>query len=125
MDIQQLQDLALAQEQIIQKLVNAGKGMLDHYNNGTTDDSDSNRPCRRMIAAIENSRKLKGEEVSQLDIDGWIKWEGGPCPFAPGICVEVKFRNGRTYSKMQAVHWNWEDATTEYSIVAYRVIEEN
>lgn len=56
----------------------------------------------------------------QADADGWIPWEGGARPVAPGTEVEARLRDGSTIiTTADRLHWDhwkvWSD------IIAYRI----
>jgi hypothetical protein len=58
--------------------------------------------------------------------DGWIEWGGGECPIPKARQGEyqIRFRNGifgRSES-MMARDWSWRDSSSDYSIVAYRLL---
>jgi len=50
----------------------------------------------------------------------WIGWNGGECPVAGGITVDVRTWSGcgRTY---RADKMNWDDDTAQNHVIAYRV----
>jgi len=54
----------------------------------------------------------------------WIEWKGGECPVAPDTRVEVRLRNGDSYSHASAGWWvwKWRDLKDTHDIVAYRVL---
>jgi hypothetical protein len=37
----------------------------------------------------------------------WIKHDGGPCPVAGDVVVDVKFRSGEVVEKSAAYGWDW------------------
>ena len=62
---------------------------------------------------------------AKVDEDGWIIWEGGECPVAEGVFVNVKFLNGeKNFDPIPAEEWDWSHGDSEgYDIIAYRVLK--
>ncbi|WP_075881472.1 hypothetical protein [Vreelandella massiliensis] len=58
------------------------------------------------------------------DDDGWIDWNGGECPLPDGHPVEVKHRNGLTYTEKCGEYHShsWSHMDHKGDIIAYRPI---
>lgn len=79
--------------------------------------------------AEEYARAVEAEPGSDaLEIpEGFTKWEGGPCPVADDVRIEVVFRNGlRTTDLAEAYSMDgvscWVHERDEHDIIAYRVL---
>jgi len=76
---------------------------------------------------METCPDCDGEEPPAAALsDGWIEWSGGECPIPKARQGEyqIRFRNGifgRSES-MMARDWSWRDSSSDYSIVAYRLL---
>lgn len=60
--------------------------------------------------------------------DGWLEWRGGECPVPARTEVEVRFRNGETRRSCRPTDRNWGyigRPSSDWDIVAYRIVEEN
>ena len=55
--------------------------------------------------------------------DGWTKWEGGECPVADGVVVEVRCRDTRTAQLYSPRQFRWRHEQNMFDIVAYRIME--
>lgn len=56
--------------------------------------------------------------------EGWIEWDGGDCPVATDVRVDVKFRDGTDdLSGESADTWGWDHSYGSQDIVAYRVVK--
>ena len=68
------------------------------------------------------------EQFNQVTLMNWIPWKGGECPVPKDTLVEVKRRNGETYSR-PAGCLDWKHSKGPYSsnkpyssdIIAYRI----
>ena len=74
---------------------------------------------RKAIALIE----AKFSELRAPEEPEWIEWNGGECPVAPEMRVELKFRVHGTHIMpyyADALRWNHENNGGD--ILAYRVL---
>ncbi len=56
--------------------------------------------------------------------DGWIKWQGGECPFtAVDVKVGLRFRDGREAETMLIRTYRWQHIGAHDDIIAYRIIQ--
>ena len=55
--------------------------------------------------------------------DGWIEWAGGECPVDGELMVEPKLRKGSILSCDPAFRWSGEHSSSDYDIIAYRVVK--
>ena len=55
--------------------------------------------------------------------DGWTAWEGGECPVAEGVVVEVRYRDTRTAQLYSPRQFRWRHEQNMFDIVAYRIVE--
>ena len=53
---------------------------------------------------------------------GWIRWEGGQCPVAPDVMIEMEFHGGGKIVSTKPWDWDWEHDGDEGDIVAYREV---
>lgn len=67
--------------------------------------------------------------LTAVDADGWIKWEGGECPVAPGTLLDVRHRSGFEAMRCRAgrsyaTRRHWLDESSDADIIAYRLSKE-
>lgn len=93
-------------------------------------EKDELESMRDDLLELEVLREEKAEaetdDITDCDVkteDGWIAWNGGPCPVSRDTRVEVKFADGNTQPAL-AVRWIWTHSGELDDIVAYRVLEE-
>lgn len=58
--------------------------------------------------------------------DGWIEWEGGECPVAPGTIVETRYRNGNMGIARAARKFDWNHAggiDGAWDIMFFRIVK--
>lgn len=74
---------------------------------------------KAAIAAVEQPAYAPAAE-------GWIEWNGGECPVAECVLVNVKFANGEEQDALvPAGEWDWSHGNCGgYDIIAYRVVQE-
>lgn len=54
---------------------------------------------------------------------GWTKWEGGECPVAEWVVVEVRYRDTRTARLYSPRQFRWRHEQNMFDIVEYRILE--
>lgn len=80
-----------------------------------------------VLSRLEMDVEVETVASPEPDADGWIQWNGGPCPIRdiqPGR-AEAKFRCGKT-SFLTASNYYWDDEVWSHDdyyldIVAYRI----
>lgn len=62
--------------------------------------------------------------TDEMKADGWIEYDGGPCPVPPDTRIKVKFLNGlSSLASAKASWWLWEQPREQgYLIIAYKVV---
>jgi len=55
--------------------------------------------------------------------EGFIDWQGGPCPVDSGTFVDVMFSDRSVTTNMRAGELDWQRTNHPGDIIAYRVIE--
>ena len=53
----------------------------------------------------------------------WIEWNGGECPVAGDVVVDVKRRDGQVSQADQFSEWRWSHWPDPSDIVAYRLVD--
>lgn len=76
-----------------------------------------------LRAIADKLDTLNNVNTDEEIADDWVAWEGGTCPTADSVLLEVKYRNGLT-SQGEAWGWLWGHQDKPYDIVAYRVIND-
>lgn len=116
----------------------AGMFMFEHAKDSTDAGAKRYSDAAAAIAAVEQPAPAPTSTLDQLNeiaklrgyspdwaakvlaargahvapaADGWIEWNGG-------VCVDVKFDDGRIYADDLACNWRWTK-----KIVAYRVVQ--
>lgn len=68
-----------------------------------------------------------------MDDNGWLEWEGGPCPVEPRTEVSVYFRDGRHLTRVAGVfsatdtgedYWQHQTRQSRDHIVRYRLTDQ-
>lgn len=85
------------------------------------------RALAMLQIAIERIREREPradvQPVPATTEDGWIVWNGGKCPVAPDMNVEVELRSKDT-GVGSAKTWYWKHDGCYSDIVAYRVVKQ-
>ena len=55
------------------------------------------------------------------DADGWIEWNGGECPVADGVALDVKYRDGDKLTIRYPEVYRWNHIGNRGDFVAYRL----
>lgn len=53
----------------------------------------------------------------------WIEWNGGDCPVAGGVKVDIQFRDGEVHAWENPKHWLWTNDQGDGTIIAYRICD--
>lgn len=72
---------------------------------------------------VDMAVKCADALIEALDDQGWIKWQGGDCPVAPGVFVDIKFRGGGGGQERRAISWDWSHHDHPGDIVEYRLVK--
>lgn len=72
------------------------------------------------------------QSLSAVDVDDWIKWDGGECPVAYGTPIDVEYRSGERAVGLGALvpkmlgrtATHWTHSGFDGDIIAYRLSKE-
>jgi hypothetical protein len=110
-------------KQLDQAIYDAEKRI--HYGERSLRHLVFQRMCEESGEKLKSTEALAGYEPKDIGqaVDGrplWIVWNGGLCPVASGLIVEVKLRNDQTVSGVPARAYRWDHRNVSDDIMAYR-----
>lgn len=93
------------------------------------------KPAKKRAANgrfVSSKQQAEAPKVGpKPDAAGWIEWNGGDCPVAPGTIVECRLRDAdsapswhETAKDASDFSWSHEKATAGLDIIAYRLVND-